>query len=317
MSAIGDTCHVVPVVRTLQRAFPQAQLTWVIGMIEAQLIGDLDGVEFVIVDKSRGWRGFFDLKKALRNQRFDVLLHMHPSMRANVLSMAIKANRRVGFDHARAREGQRWFVNEQVISATKQHATDAYFCFAQLLGVDEQALCWNIPLSNQHQQFAKNHCRNDKPLVIVHPCSSQRQRNFRNWPTECFARVADHAVSHHDAEIIITGGATDFEQHYANEICCLSSHNPINLVGKTTLKQLLALIEQASVVISPDSAPVHMATAVNTPVIGLYASSNPERTGPYLSQQWTVNKFPEAAEKFLGASENQIRLGRRVHDPSV
>ncbi|HSS64044.1 MAG TPA: glycosyltransferase family 9 protein, partial [Gammaproteobacteria bacterium] len=65
----------------------------------------------------------------------------------------------------------------------------------------------------------------------------------------------------------------------------------------------------------PDSGPAHMATAAGTPVIGLYASSNPDRTGPYLSRGLTVNMYPDAVQQFLGKSVDDIRWGRRVRDP--
>jgi len=90
-----------------------------------------------------------------------------------------------------------------------------------------------------------------------------------------------------------------------------------NLVGKTSLKQLAALIDSADLVICPDSGPAHMATAFSTPVLGLYATSNPDRTGPYASRELTANRYPDAVQKFLGKSVQQLRWGQRVRHPDA
>jgi heptosyltransferase I len=89
------------------------------------------------------------------------------------------------------------------------------------------------------------------------------------------------------------------------------------LIGQTTLKQTLAVLTRADALLCPDSGPAHMATAVQTPVIGLYASSNPDRTGPYVSRQLTVNRYPEALRRFEGRSIDKVRWGRRVRDPAA
>ncbi len=91
----------------------------------------------------------------------------------------------------------------------------------------------------------------------------------------------------------------------------------INTVGRDTLPQLLALLQRADVLLSPDSGPVHMATAVGTPVIGLYAATNPERSGPYLSRSWCVNKYDEAARKYLGRPASEIAWTTKIEKPGV
>src|SRR5450755_4611156 len=106
LSAIGDTCHVVPVVRTLQRVWPATSLTWIIGRAEARLMSLLPGVEFITIDKRAGLAAARALRSALRGRRFDLLLHMQLSLRASLLSTLIHSSVRLGFDRARARELQ-------------------------------------------------------------------------------------------------------------------------------------------------------------------------------------------------------------------
>jgi len=88
-------------------------------------------------------------------------------------------------------------------------------------------------------------------------------------------------------------------------------------MGATTLKELLALINHADVVICPDSGPAHIATTVGTPVVGLYATSNRHRTGPYLSQHLVADRYPDAIEKEFGKPIEELRWGQRVRDPEA
>ncbi|MCZ6881034.1 MAG: glycosyl transferase, partial [Gammaproteobacteria bacterium] len=83
LSALGDCCHALPVVRTLQDAWPDTRFTWIIGSTEFGLLGSIPDIEFLLIDKSRGFNGLRKLRRKLINRRFDLLLHMHPSMRAN------------------------------------------------------------------------------------------------------------------------------------------------------------------------------------------------------------------------------------------
>src|SRR5688572_32677263 len=112
LSALGDACHAVPVLRTLQQAWPTTQFTWIIGKAEARLMGLIEGVEFITVDKRAGLlRMRRQLQRQLAGRRFDALLHMQLAMRASLLAQAVKADVKVGFDRARARELQWLFTN--------------------------------------------------------------------------------------------------------------------------------------------------------------------------------------------------------------
>jgi heptosyltransferase I len=318
LSAIGDTCHALPVVRTLQRAWPQTQLTWVIGKTEASLMAGIDGVELVVLDKAAGAGGFLEVRRRLAGRRFDLLLMMHASMRANLVSLAVRADVRLGFDRARARDYQWLFSNTRVSARGGEHVMDGLFGFAEAVGVRERALRWDIPVSEDDRAFAGRCIPSGRRAVIISPCSSQRFRNYRNWSIENYAALADHATQAHGATVILTGGPTELEARYAAGISSLARQaRPLSLVGKTTLKQLLALLDRADVLICPDSGPAHMATAVGTPVVGLYATSNRMRTGPYLSQRWVVDHYPEAVRNEFGVAVDRLPWGARVRDPGA
>jgi len=91
----------------------------------------------------------------------------------------------------------------------------------------------------------------------------------------------------------------------------------LDLIGQDTLPKLLALMARATVVLSPDAGPAHMATMVGTPVIGLYAATRLERSGPYLSRQWCVSRFEQAALRFRGQPAAQLPWAEKIEVPGV
>lgn len=317
LSAIGDVTHVLPTLRTIQHHWPHCRICWIIGKTEATLVKDIPGVEFIIFDKTQGWRAYRDLSRALRGRSFDVLLHMQISLRSSLASRLVKAAVRLGYDRKRAKNGQWLFTNHRIEAVDKQHVLDSFLEFPKALGLKEMAPCWDIPIPDEAGAFAEKHLPKGKRILAVNPCTSNRSRNWRNWSIESYARVIDHAYQRHGLLTVLTGGPSRQEMEYAAQIEAAAACEPINLVGQTRLKELLAILARACVMISPDTGPAHMAGAAGTPVIGLYASSNPKRTGPYASQDVTVNRYPEALRLELGKSVDEVRWGQRVRDPAV
>ncbi len=315
LSAIGDTCHALAVVRAIQDTWPETRLTWIIGRTEATLLADIPGIEFIIFDKSKGTDAWRDVRAQLRGRRFDVALCMHASLRANALSRLVPSPVRLGYDYARAKDFQWLFTNRRIEPRPRQHVQDAMLEFAAAIGVPRRRLRWDIPLSSAHRDFAAQYGADNRPLMVISPCSSQRIRNYRNWSAENYAAAANYARQKFGCRILLTGGHTALEQEYGRTIAKLCGPETVNLVGQTSLKQLLAVLDAAAVLLCPDSGPAHMATTVRTPVIGLYATSNPDRTGPYLSRKLTVNAYPEAARRLLGKDVDELAWGQRVRDP--
>lgn len=317
LSAVGDVCHTVPVVRSIQRQWPETRITWIIGKLEASLVSDLPGIEFIIFDKSRGWQAYRSLRKQLKGRHFDVLLQMQISIRSSIASLLIPAEIKLGFDKARAKDYQWLFSNAQIPARARQHVMDGLFGFAESIGVTDLTPQWDIPIPAAAQEFVTQHLPGDKPVLAISPCSSNRARNWRNWSAEGYAQVADYAAEKYGMQVVLTGGPSQLEKDYGEKISALCKNKPLNLIGQTNLKQLLAILKRASVLISPDSGPAHMATTVGTPVIGLYVTSNPDRTGPYLSQQWVVNQYPEALKEEVGKTVEEASWGQRVRSPEA
>lgn len=290
LSAIGDVCHAVAMVQAIQRQYPELKITWVIGKLEYQLLKHLPGIEFVIFDKSQGWRSYFNLRKALKGRRFDVLLHMQVALRATLASLAISAKVRIGFDRARAKEGQWLVTNHRVEPLAKPHVLEGFMGFAKAIGVNDLTPQWHIPVPIADTEFAQTQIKDNEKVFIICAAASKAERN---WLPERYAAVASHAIAK-GFRVMLCGGPTQLEKDLAEQILQACPSKIDNLVGKTSLTQLLALLKRASLVLAPDTGPAHMAVTQGTPVIGLYAHSNPGRTGPYLSQQYVVSAYDEA-----------------------
>ena len=317
LSAIGDCCHTVPVLRTLQAQWPETKITWIIGKTERALLEGLDGIEFITFDKSKGLKELLTIRRELKGRKFDLLLHMHPNMRANLISLFVKRDSDLGYDKPRAKDYQWLFTRNQIATKIKQHVMDQLFGFAEALGINERTLRWDIPYDEAAAAKATALCESSGPVIVLSPCANPRFRNFRNWNPEHYAGLVDHLHDAYDAKVLVTGGPSETEQEFGRIIDSQSKKAPVNLVGQTNLKELIAVIEKSDAVICPDSGPNHMAAATDTPAIGLFASTNPDRARSYFSEEWEVNRYPEAVQQFLGTSVDEQPWGQRVRTPEA
>lgn len=309
LSAIGDCCHAVALVQAIQRQWPQTRITWVTGRVEAGLLQLLPGVEVIPFDKKAGWKGYLALWRQLRGRRFDALLHMQAALRASLASMGIRARYRLGFERERAKDGQWLFTNLRV-PATGDHVVDGFMGFGRALGLDDVSPSWSLPLPAAERDWARPH-RDHRPLLLICPAASKA---YKNWTAEGYAALADHAHER-GMKVVLIGSPAKMEQDLAAKIRNISANIDENLVGKTSLPQLLALIQEASLVVAPDTGPAHMATLVGTPVIGLYAHHNPRRTGPYRCRDYVVSVYEEALLAETGKTPEQLPWRTRVRDP--
>ncbi|WP_153445920.1 glycosyltransferase family 9 protein [Vibrio algicola] len=315
LSAIGDVCNTIAAVQCIQRQWPSTKITWITGKLEAQLINDLPNIDVIIFDKKDGIKGYFSLWKKLKGQNFDALLHMQYALRASIATLGIKAKYKLGFDAKRSQDFQTWFTNVKVPSPEAPHVLDGLLAFASTLGVIDITPTWSIPYSEDDNRWVLQHLSNQnnesKNLLIV-PAASKA---YKNWTVEGYAAVIQHAQQL-GWNIILAGSPAQIEIDLAYKIQS-KAPSVTNLVGKSTIKKMLALIDKADLVIAPDTGPTHMANAMNIPVIGLYAHHNPERTGPYLYRQYVVSSYKEAIAKEHDITIDNLPWRTRVKDENA
>lgn len=308
LSAIGDVCHAVAAVQHIQRHWPSTNITWIVGRTEYDLLRGLKGVEFILFNKSDGIKGLLHLRRQLHGRVFDVLLHMQSSLRASLASACVRAKKRIGFDGARAREGQWLFTNARISAQKHPHVLEGFMAFATALGLPEAPPRWQMPIDPVYDEWAVSRFRSLKPYVVICPSASNPERN---WLPERYAETAD-LLSKRGYRVVLCGSALASERVLANQVLELSKGELVDLVGNTNLKQLLAVLKHAELVISPDTGPAHMAVTVGTPVIGLYAHSNPRRTGPYNYIDQVVSVYDEAILEQYGLSWEKLPSGKRA-----
>lgn len=316
LSALGDITHALPVLRTLQKRWPDTAISWIIGKTEYQLVKDIEGVEFIIFDKSQGLDAYKAIRRQLKGRHFDILLHMQLSLRASAISFFVPADIKLGFDKERAKDLQ-WLFSDRKIkpASTRQHVVDSFMEFTSHFGLQPK-MEWDLPVSDTARESLRHKLdKNDqKKLLVINPCAVAKSRDWRDWTIEGYAAVADYASEQLGMKVILSGGSSMREQNVAAAIFSLCKEKPMNLVGQTSIAELVALLDMASVVIAPDTGPTHIANALNTPVIGLYAATNPQRAGPYRFQKLVVNHYAHALENYYSLSIGDAPWGQRIQN---
>ncbi|GMR17575.1 MAG: glycosyltransferase family 9 protein [Gammaproteobacteria bacterium] len=314
LSALGDVTHAIPVLRAIQGAWPETAVTWICARAEHELLSVLPGVRFLVLDKSAGWRGYRSLRQQLSGEHFDLMLQLQVSARANLAGACVSADIKLGWDRSRARDLHRLFMTDAVPAEPRQHQVQGHLSFARTLGLDAREPAWNFPVTSDSVRDARQRLPGDQPTLLISPCSSHRQRN---WRAARYAAVADYAIARYGMRVVLSGGPSAHEAATGRDIES-ATENPLhNLIGQVSLQQLMGLLQRASIVLSPDSGPAHMANALGTPVIGLHACTWSLRGGPYNFLDLSVDKFPEAAKKFCRQEPERLRWGSKIERPGV
>ncbi|QTS83597.1 glycosyltransferase family 9 protein [Coxiella endosymbiont of Amblyomma nuttalli] len=311
LGALGDICLTVPLVRLLQKHLPHAEIYWIINRLLYNLVEGLSGVKFIVIDKPKSIKDYWCCYQQLKSYAFDVLLVPQATLRSNFLCILTKAKIKYGCGKLHSRNLQNFFVDRTVISK-REHLLESFLRFAEPFGITDKTIEWQLPINADDHAWVKQQIGwyAGKWLAIC-PATSKEERN---WFSERYAKVVNELKKHWSFNVVLIGGGLSaLEKAMACEISNQLEEPPLNLVGKSSLKQLTALLSKIDVLLSPDTGPLHIAQAMGTPVVGLYGVSSPRKTGPYFSQQWVVNKFPEAVKTILGKDLIKISWRERVH----
>lgn len=314
LSALGDVTHVVPLVRTLQAARPDTPIHWIIDKAGHKLLDGLPGVTFHAYDKKSGMAGVKELRTQLPPGRFEALLQMQVAFRANLLSAFIPAERRIGYDRSRSKDLHGLFINERIPDRPGIHVLDAIGSFCEPLGLRQTDVSWDLAVPPSAFEWAAAQWQDDgRPVLMISPCSSHVRRN---WYADRYAAVANHAAQR-GWQVVLCGGRSELERSMADAIQAQLPAPALDLVGKDTLKQLPALLARANLVMTPDSGPMHIANAMGTKVLGLHAASNPHRSGPYSDRSYCVDRYDDAARKYLGKQAADLKWGTKIEFDEV
>jgi heptosyltransferase I len=308
LSALGDAVLVLPMLNALIRSGKFSSVTWVTTQDVADLVGPIKGCQFIVVEKIKSFASALRNWKILRHTNFDKLILAQASFSAHAISLMLRANLKVGFDNRRGKDLHRLFVDRQIAFAN-QHFVDAYYSFAREIGLVGNAENPDYSLAFKHldKAWAKNFRSSDVPLVAIHPHPSKLERR---WTKDGYRSLIAHLLGL-GVKVLVLGGNDPLEKKLNGELITDLSADLINLTGKLNLVQWASVLAEVDLLIAPDTGAVHLANALGTKVVGLYAVANPELTGPHQNLQFCVNKYPEACKHF--SKTDPVDFHHRVH----
>jgi heptosyltransferase-1 len=276
-SSLGDIVHSLPFLNVLKRCFPKAEIHWIIAK---GLEGLLEGHPMInrlwIINKD-AWKNIKNvgstvkelrvLFKELKKEKFDIVVDLQGLLRSGLITAATAAPVRIGFTEAR--EGSRVFYTHKVDGGKNIHAVDRYLKIAEFLGCDTSDVCFPFPLYKQSSPII---LPSSEDYAVMVPGARWKTKI---WPPEKFGKLSSNL----SLISIIVGSKRDIDT--ANKIVNLSHSKALSLAGKTTLKELIEVIRHARFVISNDSGPMHIASALGVPIFAIFGPTDPVRTGPY------------------------------------
>ncbi len=295
MSAIGDAVHVLPVVTALKRHRPGCHITWFLAPGPASLVRGHPQVDEIIVFDARGGaRRWLELRRSLRGRTFDVVLDLQVAIKAGLLTAMLSAAVKIGFDRRRARDLNWLFTTHRILPRANQHVQDQYFEFLSFLGVPAAPVTWNLgPWPHEAGLMSGFLASVDRPLVAVALAS---RIAGRNWPADRWVAVIDALQSRYGTRAVLVGGRSQVELDAERLILERAQEKPLTTLG-CSLRELVAVLARSALLITPDTAPMHMAVALDVPVIGLFGMTDPLRTGPYgAARDLSIDAFREPGE---------------------
>jgi len=298
LSAVGDSVQLLPVVSALRRAFPTTHITWVLQPGPYSLVESHPAVdEFVLLQRGKGGRsldslfsGISGIRSAARTLkdkasrkpggRFDLLLDLQVYLKAGLLTALIPARVKLGFDRRRARDLNWVFTTHRIPPHPDGfgHIQDQYFEFLLHMGVDPEPLEYGLALSEEERAIQHGFFSSmGRPTCALVVGSSDPRKN---WTPREYGEVASGLQSDFGLKPILVGSHSAEEERMAQAILARSGEGVVDARGGG-LRRLLWLLDGSALVVSPDTGPLHMARAMEVPVVGLFGFTNPKRSGPY------------------------------------
>ena len=306
LTALGDAVHVLPVLGALKR-HSGTRITWIVQPAAAALVQGHPAVdELLVFERQRGWRAFAAMRRLLGDRRFGAVLLLQPYFKAALLASFAHAEVKIGTDRGRARDLS-WIATPYRLPARPlSHMQDQFLEFLDPFGIPREPLVWDLgpwPAERRWQQefFA----RFDRPVVSVVVGTSKPEKD---WPAEQWAVVVDALDHDFGLQAILVGGTSKRERAAERTIMERARTRPVSALG-SGIRPLVSILDGSSLVISPDTGPLHMAVALDRPVISLIGYTDPRRTGPYVrSTDLVIDAFHDPGEG--GAVTNRRRAGR-------
>ena len=281
LTGLGDVVNGLPLVNVIRDARPRSRITWVAEPMPASFLQGHSSIDRVVTYRRRdGIRGLLPLRRDLRaDERIDITLNLNVYFKSAWPTLFSRAPRRIGFGRDRAFEGVWLFSNERLPSSPRAHTAEMFLEFAKYLGLPVARPDWRIRFSDAEREDQSKFFGglDGRPVVTIVPASASHKKD---WIAERWATVADALDKDFGFNVVLAGGPGDREQAIAREIA-KRSRAGMHWGMSDSVRRLSWILDGSNLVIAPDTGPVHIARALDVPVIGLYGHTNPWRVGPW------------------------------------
>jgi heptosyltransferase I len=304
MSAVGDAVHVLPVLNAIKRHSPSSHVTWVLQPGPATLVRGHPHVDDIVeFDRSRGWRAFVEVRRELRRRPLDLVLNLQVYFKAGIVTSFTRAPVKLGFDRARARDANWLFTTHRIPPHPGQHVQDQYFEFLRALGIDPEPVAWHLgPWDHERSWQREFFAPIERPAVAMVVATSKPEKD---WLPARWAELSDALYHDFGLQPVLVGGRSPRELAAEREILARARHAPVSALG-SGLRRLVAILDGSALVIAPDTGPLHMAVALDRPVISLIGYTNPRRTGPWRRfHDLIVDAYGDPGEAYPVSMENR------------
>ena len=316
MSAVGDAVHVLPVINALKRVNPATRITWVLQPGAAALVrGHRSVDEIILFDRTKGLKAFAEVRKELSERSFDLVINLQVYLKAGIVTSLTRAPIKLGFDRARARDFNWLFTNRKIAAQPVQHVQNQYFEFLTALGVDPNPVVWDLGPWKDERGWQRGFASSiHRPIASIVVGTSKPEKD---WMPERWAQVADELHDAFGMQVVLVGGKSERELAAQSKVMELAKTKPRSELG-SGLRKLVSILDASSLVLSPDTGPLHMSVALDRPVVSLMGYTNPKRTGPYRRfHDLIVDAYGDPGEDYPISMENRPGRMKRIETRDV
>jgi heptosyltransferase-1 len=288
LGALGDLIHALPVAAALRRAFPDARIDWLVDVRHRELLDLVPAIDRRIAINTSSAVSLAAAIRELRQSRYDIAFDLQGLLKSAVLARASGALRVIGFPRPLLREGMAALFYTGTAGVDAAHVIRKNLSMLKWLGIDVARI--EFPLESRVPEIAaaarqRLGLGDSDPFAIINPGAAWPNKR---WPPVYFGEVAAALAKRHGLRSIVLWGPG--EKDLADTVVA-ASHESAAVSPGTTLAELVSLTKAATVMVSGDTGPLHVAGAVGTPLVGIYGPTNPDRNGPWASQDLTISRF--------------------------
>jgi heptosyltransferase I len=304
LSTAGGAVWTLPVINAIKRAHATSRISWIAQPGTAALVDGHPALDDMVpFERDRGLIGYLALRKALAIRPFDTLLVLQSYLKSGVVAAMAHADLKIGIDRSRARDLGWMFTNRELARKPTRHMQDQFLEFLEPLGVAAEPLEYRLgPWDHERawqKEFFQPFERPAVPLVIG------TTKPEKDWMPERWAEVSDALWHDFKLEPVLVGGRSPREVAAEQVIFDRTSHKPRSALG-SGLRRLVSILDGSAFAIAPDTGPLHMAVAIQRPVISLMGYTNPKRTGPYRRyHDLLIDAYGEPGENYPISMENR------------